>query len=116
MVCIVFQYLFILMIRRQPRSTRTNTLFPYTTLFRSQIQDKVAESEGRIALCEDGRCVVIENAQNLRITCIDSNSSPNQTDDLLEIGRAHVYIPVTIAHLVCRLLLEKTNDMFKQLF
>src|SRR3546814_12580964 len=31
-------YLFIgcfLMIRRQPRSTRTDTLFPYTTLFRS---------------------------------------------------------------------------------
>src|SRR3546814_14564170 len=30
-VCIVF-----LMIRRPPRSTRTDTLFPYTTLFRSK--------------------------------------------------------------------------------
>src|SRR3546814_7962912 len=29
-VCVVF-----LMIRRPPRSTRTDTLFPYTTLFRS---------------------------------------------------------------------------------
>src|SRR3546814_8156265 len=29
-------YLFFLMIRRPPRSTRTDTLFPYTTLFRSQ--------------------------------------------------------------------------------
>src|SRR3546814_1761393 len=28
--------LFCLMIRRPPRSTRTDTLFPYTTLFRSQ--------------------------------------------------------------------------------
>src|SRR3546814_10783922 len=27
--------LFVLMIRRPPRSTRTDTLFPYTTLFRS---------------------------------------------------------------------------------
>src|SRR3546814_15058894 len=27
-----------LMIRRPPRSTRTDTLFPYTTLFRSQEQ------------------------------------------------------------------------------
>src|SRR3546814_13278902 len=27
--------IFILMIRRPPRSTRTDTLFPYTTLFRS---------------------------------------------------------------------------------
>src|SRR3546814_3886176 len=29
---------FFLMIRRTPRSTRTNTLFPYTTLFRSSGQ------------------------------------------------------------------------------
>src|SRR3546814_1514681 len=28
-------YCFFLMIRRPPRSTRTDTLFPYTTLFRS---------------------------------------------------------------------------------
>src|SRR3546814_14726645 len=28
---------FFLMIRRPPRSTRTDTLFPYTTLFRSEI-------------------------------------------------------------------------------
>src|SRR3546814_678048 len=30
-------YFFFLMIRRPPRSTRTNTLFPYTTLFRSGV-------------------------------------------------------------------------------
>src|SRR3546814_13670107 len=29
---------FFLMIRRPPRSTRTDTLFPYTTLFRSKDQ------------------------------------------------------------------------------
>src|SRR3546814_8913351 len=28
---------FVLMIRRPPRSTRTDTLFPYTTLFRSHL-------------------------------------------------------------------------------
>src|SRR3546814_1032604 len=31
-----FFLFFVLMIRRPPRSTRTDTLFPYTTLFRSQ--------------------------------------------------------------------------------
>src|SRR3546814_12223735 len=31
-----FLYFFFLMIRRPPRSTRTDTRFPYTTLFRSQ--------------------------------------------------------------------------------
>src|SRR3546814_14988019 len=32
---IAFCVFFFLMIRRPPRSTRTDTLFPYTTLFRS---------------------------------------------------------------------------------
>src|SRR3546814_19442422 len=30
-------FFFFLMIRRPPRSTRTDTLFPYTTLFRSRL-------------------------------------------------------------------------------
>src|SRR3546814_14896108 len=32
------------MIRRPPRSTRTDTLFPYTTLFRSTLQGNLAYS------------------------------------------------------------------------
>src|SRR3546814_18477742 len=32
---IFLSFVFFLMIRRPPRSTRTDTLFPYTTLFRS---------------------------------------------------------------------------------
>src|SRR3546814_5284582 len=38
MLLVVYAYIFFfffLMIRRPPRSTRTDTLFPYTTLFRS---------------------------------------------------------------------------------
>src|SRR3546814_10588326 len=34
---LLFLFVFFLMIRRPPRSTRTDTLFPYTTLFRSII-------------------------------------------------------------------------------
>src|SRR3546814_4157388 len=33
------------MIRRPPRSTRTDTLFPYTTLFRSDLLGNMANSE-----------------------------------------------------------------------
>src|SRR3546814_16087729 len=33
--CAMDLFFFFLMIRRPPRSTRTDTLFPYTTLFRS---------------------------------------------------------------------------------
>src|SRR3546814_9181417 len=36
MFCQLSFCLFFLMIRRPPRSTRTDTLFPYTTLFRSE--------------------------------------------------------------------------------
>src|SRR3546814_14045101 len=37
-LCFSFCFLFFfLMIRRPPRSTRTDTLFPYTTLFRSTL-------------------------------------------------------------------------------
>src|SRR3546814_8886239 len=42
MSCIFCCWVFFLMIRRPPRSTRTDTLFPYTTLFRS---------DGAIAPC-----------------------------------------------------------------
>src|SRR3546814_17051550 len=34
---VVLRVVFFLMIRRPPRSTRTDTLFPYTTLFRSTL-------------------------------------------------------------------------------
>src|SRR3546814_16283051 len=42
---------FCLMIRRPPRFTRTDTLFPYTTLFRSAQH----EMGGRLHLCLDRR-------------------------------------------------------------
>src|SRR3546814_14897446 len=41
-------FLFFLMIRRPPRSTRTDTLFPYTTLFRSRFV-MTANPDGTIA-------------------------------------------------------------------
>src|SRR3546814_16912661 len=45
-VGIVF-FFFFLMIRRPPRSTRTDTLFPYTTLFRSGLPLQTADSFSR---------------------------------------------------------------------
>src|SRR3546814_14009185 len=42
--------LFFLMIRRPPRSTRTDTLFPYTTLFRSHADAVVRDGDGALIL------------------------------------------------------------------
>src|SRR3546814_14755750 len=48
------------MIRRPPRSTRTDTLFPYTTLFRSRLPQRSLKSSrsffGDRALQGDPRC------------------------------------------------------------
>src|SRR3546814_2436759 len=43
------------MIRRPPRSTRTDTLFPYTTLFRSMSQ--------RVAITQQQRAATIATAR-----------------------------------------------------
>src|SRR3546814_12416963 len=48
-VCVIFVTMivfFFLMIRRPPRSTRTDTLFPYTTLFRSAYSGGRRQSGG----------------------------------------------------------------------
>src|SRR3546814_9431525 len=58
---------FFLMIRRPPRSTRTDTLFPYTTLFRSAVvvalksrtiapEQAVAESLAALQWLRDAGC------------------------------------------------------------
>src|SRR3546814_18341148 len=46
-----FVFVFFLMIRRPPRSTRTDTLFPYTTLFRSRTRAERPRQGGN-----DGGC------------------------------------------------------------
>src|SRR3546814_18302176 len=53
------------MLRRPPRSTRTDTLFPYTTLFRSDQED--AEAEGIL-----GRVVGVKRDLVLRPLGVDA--------------------------------------------
>src|SRR3546814_15826589 len=47
------------MVRRPPRSTRTDTLFPYTTLFRSPLC--IPYWEGSACSRKHGQCAFIEN-------------------------------------------------------
>src|SRR3546814_16128103 len=52
-VFVVIFCVFFLMIRRPPRSTRTDTLFPYTTLFRSVrdgVMDDAVDHIGRFCV------------------------------------------------------------------
>src|SRR3546814_15450757 len=42
-------FIFFSMLRRPPRSTRTDTLFPYTTLFRSRVEQPLVIGRGQHA-------------------------------------------------------------------
>src|SRR3546814_11274822 len=53
---LVLLFIFFLMIRRPPRSTRTDTLFPYTTLFRSPDQGRQRHRGGRRRHGIDDQC------------------------------------------------------------
>src|SRR3546814_8603549 len=86
---------FCLVIPRPPRSTRTDTLFPYTTLFRSPSEAPFRAPAVHPRSSRDGSCQCPQGRRNSR--CPSDG----------QIGRAHVRTPVTKAHLVCRLLLEK---------
>src|SRR3546814_12805657 len=44
--CLIYNAVLFLMKRRPPRSTRTDTLFPYTTLFRSGLRSLGAQASG----------------------------------------------------------------------
>src|SRR3546814_17016146 len=56
-VFFVFSYFLFcfLMIRRPPRSTRTDTLFPYTTLFRSYVNIRITRED---ATAEQKRALI----------------------------------------------------------
>src|SRR3546814_19590846 len=51
---------FVLMIRRPPRSTRTDTLFPYTTLFRS---NRLAMVGANAAFAHSFECILSGKAE-----------------------------------------------------
>src|SRR3546814_17879163 len=79
--------IFFLMIRRPPRSTRTYTLFPYTTLFRSLVHHfldvgEVAARAERLALAGDDHDARIGVMRDL-------GEEPAEFDFQLRVGRVH---------------------------
>src|SRR3546814_7227319 len=62
----MFVFFFFLMIRRPPRSTRTDTRFPYTTLFRSlvgiDISEKMLQHADRKAVYDTLLCADVVTA------------------------------------------------------
>src|SRR3546814_2916840 len=78
------------MIRRPPRSTRTDTLFPYTTLFRSILgKGRVDISRGNPgnAITGDIVLVQVKIAQRYPRRCPEAKRSEEHTSELQSLMR-----------------------------
>src|SRR3546814_3934420 len=89
------------MIRRPPRSTRTDTLFPYTTLFRSEMWLDLAK-DGFLAASPHHACLLLsvlehdqsgdtqdpELASGLRIVVHRSEEHTSELQSLMRISYA----------------------------
>src|SRR3546814_5593382 len=95
------------MTRRPPRSTRTDTLFPYTTLFRSKghrpvsglymldtntVSELARNPQGSVAariaeVGPDAICVSIITAAELRYGCARAGRSEEHTSELQSLMR-----------------------------
>src|SRR3546814_16941130 len=79
---------FFLMIRRPPRSTRTDTLFPYTTLFRS-LGQPVAPADGSIRLSHFAALGVADRRQSgSGRSCGRSEEHTSELQSLMRISYA----------------------------
>src|SRR5258706_4122999 len=101
---------FFLMIRRPPRST----LFPYTTLFRSQVfASSQIDDEGFYNMPTIHLNDVDQQARDKKVKELYPEFEKNIKEDLLEYGRSeeHTSELQSLTNLVCRLLLEKKKTV-----
>src|SRR3546814_5966317 len=110
------------MIRRPPRSTRTATLFPYTTLCRSGVEEAApvgAEQLDRFLACDGAerdrlprpleRRRIDRTAERLRHAVCDQEERINDADRQQEIERHAGHIGPEIAQRV-RLAAREASD------
>src|SRR3546814_10165558 len=80
------------MIRRPPRSTRTDTLFPYTTLFRSHADRHRAQPVG------EGSALMDILLANPRGFCAGVDRAIEIVERALEVLGAPIYVRHEVVH------------------
>src|SRR3546814_12230378 len=80
-------FFFFLMTRRPPRSTRTDTLFPYTTLFRSTIGHV---DHGKTSLTAAITKVLAETGGATFVDYANIDKAPEERERGITISTAHV--------------------------
>src|SRR5256885_11983779 len=94
------------MIRRPPRST----LFPYTTLFRSDFAGKLEEARRESAAAFGNDAVFLERYVR-RARHIEVQILGDRHGNILHRSEEHTSELQSPCNLVCRLLLEKNNNI-----
>src|SRR3546814_6808141 len=95
------------MIRRPPRSTRTDTLFPYTTLFRSicdfiRLFNRVGD--------DGGKCLSqVPFAAALRIAQGRSEEHTSELQSLMRLSYAVFCLPTTKHHTIYPHAIQNTD-------
>src|SRR3546814_1338796 len=88
----VLFYCFLLMIRRPPRSTRTDTLFPYTTLFRSALASAYFSVANANSLAASLRCISKSASSRSSLDCpvmpVRSEEHTSELQSLMRISYA----------------------------
>src|SRR3546814_12991250 len=90
-ILLVMFFFFFVMLRRPPRSTRTDTLFPYTTLFRSAGQ---AGGEGDGVLFSDADIKIASRKALLEFDQAAAFAHGRRNTDQAAIGLSHVAQPM----------------------
>src|SRR3546814_20536630 len=86
----LYFFVFFLMIRRPPRSTRTDTLFPYTTAL--PISSLALRRLRRILMpwVTSARLMPVSGTTSQTVPSATRSSQPSRSGSGCEIGRAHV--------------------------
>src|SRR3546814_5512185 len=101
-------FFFFLMIRRPPRSTRTDTLFPYTTLFRSEQQILATRTSCEKQKDDDGAGKVDEESERKQGCKADAQS---KIEDRSEEHTSELQSLMRISYAVfCLKKKKKTQD------
>src|SRR3546814_10377618 len=90
-ICVLFVIFFLLMIRRPPRSTRTDTLFPCTTLFRSVLFlgcRRAGRPDLEIARVHLGGGAADDSALARRVPALQHHDRPPLVQDVRHLNRS----------------------------